>query len=56
MDIKEQILEFIRTRGPVLPVQVSKVINSTIIMASARLSELHSYKHIKIRRRCKKRI
>jgi len=40
MDIKEQIVEFIRTRGPVIPVQVAKYINSTILIASAHLAEL----------------
>lgn len=48
MDTREQILQFIRTRGPVLPVQIAKEINTNILMASAYLSELSSNKKIKV--------
>ncbi|MBW2976287.1 hypothetical protein KY347_02465 [Candidatus Woesearchaeota archaeon] len=48
MDINERILAIVREKGPVLPVRVSKEINESIIMASARLSELLSRKQIKI--------
>ena len=48
MDKNQIILETIRQKGPVLPVQASKEINDNILMASARLSELLSSKKIKI--------
>ncbi len=48
MDVKEQILSFVKLEGPVLPVQISKKINSNIIFAGAILSELVSNKLIKI--------
>ena len=48
MEINERILAFVKEKGPVLPVQVSKEINDSILMTSARLSELLSSKHIKI--------
>ncbi len=48
MDTKEQILNFIRIKGPVLPVQISKEIKSDILIASAYLSELASNKKLKI--------
>lgn len=48
MDIKGQVLDFIRISGPVLPVDVSKKLNSDIIYAGAVLSDLVSNKLIKI--------
>ncbi len=48
MDPSETILSFIRAKGPVIPSQVSKEIKDSILMASARLSELLSAKKIKI--------
>jgi len=48
MDKNETILAIIREKGPVLPVQVSKQINDSILIASARLSELLTSKRIKI--------
>lgn len=48
MDVKEKILEFIKQKGPILPVQIAKEINSDILMASAHLSELKANKQIKI--------
>ncbi len=47
-DIKEKILEFIKEKGPVLPVEITKHINSNILMASAHLSELSSRGRLKI--------
>jgi hypothetical protein len=47
-DIKEKILEFIREKGPLLPVEITKHINSNILMASAHLSELSSRGRLKI--------
>ena len=48
MEINERILELVKERGPILPVQISKEINDNILMTSARLSELLSNKQIKI--------
>jgi hypothetical protein len=48
MDKLEAILEIVREKGPILPVQVSKVISDSLLMTSARLSELLSKKKIKI--------
>jgi len=46
--IKEKIIEFIRQRGPSLPVYISKAIDNSILFTSAFLSELVSEKKIKI--------
>lgn len=48
METNERILALVKEKGPLLPVQVSKEINDTILMTSARLSELLSNKQIKI--------
>lgn len=48
MATNEQILDLVKQRGPILPVQVSKHINDNILMTSARLSELLSNKKLKI--------
>ena len=48
MSAREQITEFIRQKGPVLPVDIAKHIDSDIIIASAHLSELVSSKELKI--------
>jgi len=48
MDTSERIIELIKQRGPLLPVSVSKEINENIILTSARLSELHANKKIKL--------
>src|SRR3989344_7962979 len=48
MDVREKIIAFIKIRGPVLPVQVSKEIKLDILMSSAYLSELVSNKKLKI--------
>lgn len=47
-DIREKILQFIRERGPILPVELAKHINTNILMASAHLSELSSNGKLKI--------
>ncbi len=46
--IKESIIEFLKTNGPNLPVQISKHIGMDSIFGSAFLSELLSQKKIKI--------
>lgn len=43
---REKLLNFIRTNGPVLPVQVSKYLNTDIIFAGAMLSELAANNHV----------
>ena len=48
MDYREKILEFIKVKGPVLPVQISKEIGSNILMASAHLAELTATNKLKI--------
>ena len=41
-DLRPKVLEYVRHNGPVLPVQVSKSIDSNILFSSAVLSELVS--------------
>jgi len=48
MDIRDKIIEFIRLKGPILPVQIAKEIGSNILMASAHLSELTATKKLKV--------
>ena len=48
METRDKILEVVRVKGPVLPVQVSKEIGSNILMASAHLAELTASKRLKI--------
>jgi len=47
-DQREAVLNFVRTSGPVLPVQLSKHLNTNILFASAMLSELVANKKLKI--------
>ncbi len=47
-DQREEILNFIKYKGPVLPVQIAKHVNTNILFASAMLSELVSRKILKI--------
>src|SRR3989344_7473913 len=48
LQVKEKIISFIRFRGPSLPVHIGKEINTSILFASAFLSELISEKRLKI--------
>ncbi|MBL7055632.1 hypothetical protein ISS07_01835 [Candidatus Woesearchaeota archaeon] len=48
MGINEEILAIVKERGPVLPAQISGNVNESVLMTSARLSELLSNKQIKI--------
>jgi len=48
METNERILAIVKEKGPVLPVHVSREINDSILMTSARLSELLTTKQIKI--------
>jgi len=45
---RDRILEFVKIKGPVLPVQISKDIGSNILMASAHLAELTASNKLKI--------
>ena len=47
-DAKEKALSIIRIRGPVLPVDIAKQIDTNILLASALLSELVSNGELKI--------
>lgn len=47
-DVREKVLQFIRGKGPVLPVEIAKHISTSILMASAHLSELSSSGKLKI--------
>ncbi len=47
-DQRDKIIGFIKNNGPILPVQLSKYLNTNILFASAMLSELVSTKHIKM--------
>ncbi|MBU0627823.1 MAG: hypothetical protein KKC75_01430 [Nanoarchaeota archaeon] len=49
-DNQENIIQFLKIRGPVLPVEVAKHINTNILIASANLSELSSNGRVKISR------
>lgn len=48
METRDKILEIIKIKGPVLPVQISKEIGSNILMASAHLAELTASNRLKI--------
>jgi len=48
MGTKDRILAIIRQKGPVIPVHVSREINTSILMASALLSELVKNKQVLI--------
>ena len=48
LDTKERILNFLRQRGPSLPVHIAKDIGSSILFTSAYLSELLSEKRLKM--------
>lgn len=47
-DQREVALHYIKTNGPIIPVQVSKVLNTNILFASAVLSELVEKKQLKM--------
>jgi hypothetical protein len=48
MDPKDKVLQLVRVRGPVIPSQIYKEINTNILMASAVLSEMVSKNLLKI--------
>ncbi len=47
-NVNEKILQLLKLKGPVIPAQISKEIETNIIMASAYLSELSSNNLVKI--------
>lgn len=48
METREHIVELVKAKGPVLPVQISKEIGSNILMASAHLAELTASHRLRI--------
>ena len=48
LENRDKILEIVKEKGPVLPVQVSKVIGMDILMSSAHLAELTASNLLKI--------
>lgn len=48
LQIKEKALQIVRTRGPILPVQLTKELGINVLMASAILSELVDTKVLKL--------
>ena len=48
METRDKILEIVKGKGPVLPVQIAKEIGSNILMASAHLAELTASNRLKI--------
>ncbi|PIY59831.1 hypothetical protein COY95_05020, partial [Candidatus Woesearchaeota archaeon CG_4_10_14_0_8_um_filter_47_5] len=48
MDSYQRIVQFMKLKGPVLPVQVAKELSTNSILASAMLSDLASQKQVKI--------
>ena len=48
METRDKILEFVNAKGPVLPSQISKLIGTDMIMASAHLAELTASNRLKI--------
>ena len=45
---REEIINYIKSNGPVLPVNIAKMFRTDIMLASAMLSELVSAKHLKL--------
>jgi len=48
METRDKILEIVKAKGPVLPVQISKEIGTNILVASAHLAELTASNKLKI--------
>ena len=48
MELREKIVDIVKSKGPVLPVHISKEIGTNILMASAHLAELTASKRLKI--------
>ncbi len=50
METRDQILEIVKRKGPVIPSQIAKEIGSNILMASAHLAELTESRKLRISR------
>ena len=48
LELREKIVDIVKAKGPVLPVQISKEIGTNILLASAHLAELTASKRMKI--------
>ncbi len=48
LDYRDTVMAFIRSKGPILPVQISKEVKTNILMASAMLSEMSSKGLVKV--------
>ncbi len=48
MDNRDKIIDFVKMKGPVLPIHISKLIGTDMVMASAHLAELTATKKMKI--------
>ena len=48
MGHQETIINFIRSKGPVLPAKVAKMLSTDLLLASAQLAELVDSKKLKI--------
>lgn len=48
LDYRDTVLAFIRSKGPILPVQIAKEVKTNILMASAMLSEMSSKGILKV--------
>lgn len=48
LETRDKIIEFVKVKGPILPVQIAKEIGSNILMASAHLAELTASNRLKI--------
>jgi len=48
MITKDQVLQLIRMKGPVIPANISKEINQNLLVSSAILAELSSKKDVKV--------
>lgn len=48
LDYRDTVLAFIRSKGPILPVQIAKEVKTNILMASAMLSEMSSKGTLKV--------
>ena len=47
-DQREKVLYLVRTKGPLLPVQINKELNTNVLFASAMLSELVDNKQLRL--------
>ncbi len=48
LETREKIVDIVKAKGPILPVQISKEIGTSILLASAHLAELTASKRMKI--------